>query len=137
MRFSNRSNAARLGVFRQEQQRSSCHCEPFAWHHGFVPSVIANRRRSYLYETCCVFCRPLWGVGRLHLSVMGNAEPQRDKLQRPASFLFPKKIASSRTNSSICKFIEQERKVHFVVLRNLSDAVGFYRFAADCARAIW
>lgn len=25
-------------------------------------------------------------MGRLHLSVMGNAEPQRDKLQRPASF---------------------------------------------------
>ena len=31
-------------------------------------------------------------------------------------------------------FIEQERKVRFVVLRNLSDAVGFYRFATDCAK---
>ena len=134
MRFSNRSNAARLGVFRQEQQLSSCHCEPFAWHHGFVSCVIASRWRSNLYEACCVFCRPFWDVGRLHLSYMGYAEPQRDKLQRPASFLFPKKIASSRTNSSICKFIEQERKVHFVVLRNLSDAVGFYRFATDCAK---
>ena len=31
-------------------------------------------------------------------------------------------------------FIEQERKVQFVVLRNLSDAVSFYRFATDCAK---
>ena len=31
-------------------------------------------------------------------------------------------------------FIEQERKVRFVALRNLSDAVDFYRFATDCAK---
>ncbi len=49
-------------------------------------------------------------------------------------FFFQRKNASSRTNSSVCNFIEQERKVHFVVLRNLSDGVGFYRFAADCAK---
>ena len=49
-------------------------------------------------------------------------------------FLFSKKIASSGIICSACKFIEQERKVHFVVLRNLSDAVGFYRFATDCAK---
>jgi len=30
--------------------------------------------------------------------------------------------------------LNKSAKVHFVVLRNLSDAVGFYRFATDCAK---
>ena len=74
-------------------------------------------------------------MGRLHLSYMGNAEPQRDKLQRPASFLVTKeKTLVRELFVPPVNFIEQERKVQFVVLRNLSDAVGFYRFATDCAK---
>ena len=91
--------------------------------------------RSNLYETCCVFCRPLWDVGRLHLSVTGSREPQCGKLQRPASFLVAKeKTLVRELFVPPVNFIEQERKVQFVVLRNLSDAVGFYRFATDCAK---
>ena len=92
--------------------------------------------RSNLYETCCVFCRPLWDVGRLHLSCKGPF-PSLNVVN--CSDLRPFLVAKEKTLVRELfvppvNFIEQERKVRFVVLRNLSDAVGFYRFATDCAK---
>lgn len=61
MRFSNRSNTARLGVFRQERQRLSCHCEPFA---GITGSSRVSLRTEgeTIYTNLAVFSVARFGA---------------------------------------------------------------------------